>query len=544
MASLTHKGLARPDRGLITLMANISFYGSHNAAIVVERDGEILIVLEIERFNAYKNSGVAQFKVPANPFQLMEKIVDFIKRRFDIETFENCIALNVDSIWGDKKVWFDEFIPAHNYIRSGYHHESHAANAFYQSPYDEAIAFSFDGGGNDGFFNIYECSRDKGPKVIANIHRDFGVPYMVFGQYLKDIKLEHSLGDGNLIYPGKIMGLVSFGNVREEWLEHFKFFYLSNVTGINYEEHTKILGDKIGIDFQIHNRLEGQDAWDVAATSQKAFEECFLDIARPYFETYPNLPVLVCGGCALNILLNTRIKQEFGKDVFVGPSPNDCGIATGLMLNFLKPKTPPVLTYSGLPILDIDTLPRYFIHHHEQYNLESFVDYIQSGKIIGIVRGNSEHGPRALGNRSIICDPTFPDMKEILNSKVKHREWYRPFAPLVRLEDVNKYFEFEGESEHMTFAPLVREEWREVIPAVTHVDNTARVQTITRKQNEFIYDILTEMDRRNGIGVLLNTSFNVDGQPILTTIDDAFKVYWNSQMDFLLINDVLLKKQP
>jgi carbamoyltransferase len=524
-------------------MANISFYGSHNAALVVEKDGEILLVLEVERFNSYKNSGVAQFKVPANPFQLMQQIVDFIKRRYGIEVFDNCIAINVDSIWGDRKVWFDEYIPAKNYIRNGLHHESHVANSFYQSPYEEAIAFSFDGGGNDGFFNIYHCEREKGIELIEQIGQDFGVPYMVFGEFLKDIKFEPSLGDGNLVYPGKIMGLVSFGQVREEWLEDFKTFYLSPVTGLNYKEYLRILGEKIGVEFDSIVRLEGQVAWDVAATSQRAFEECFLDIAKPYFEKYPNTPIVITGGCGLNILLNTRVKLEYGRDVYVGPSPSDCGLATGLMLNFLKPKTSPVLTYSGLPILDIDSLSRYFIHYNEDLSIQNLVDYLKAGKIVGVVRGNSEHGPRALGNRSIICDPTYPEMKKILNEKVKHREWYRPFAPLVRLEDVSKFFEFDGESEHMTFAPLVREEWREIIPAVTHVDNTARVQTVTKEQNPFIYDILTEMDARTGVGVLLNTSFNVDGQPILTTIEDAYRVYWNSQMDYLLINDVLFKKQ-
>jgi carbamoyltransferase len=524
-------------------MANISFYGSHNAAMVVEQNGEILLVIEIERLNAYKNSGLAQFKVPANPFDVMKEAMGLIKRRFGIERFENCFSLNVDSIWGDRKVWFDEFIPADHYHRYGFHHESHAANSFYQSPFEEAVAFSFDGGGNDGFFNVYHCKRAEGIQRIGIHGKDYGFPYMVFGQYLNDIKFENCLSDGNLIYPGKIMGLVSFGKVREQWVEDFKWFYNAGVDGLNYYKFIDQLGERIGVEFSTTNRLQGEIAYDVAATSQRAFEECFLDIARTYFEEFPHLPIIITGGCGLNILLNTRLKLELGKEVFVGPSPNDCGIATGLMLNYLKPQTPPVLTYAGLPILDLDCLPRYFIHRHENLEMDNLVTYLQEGKIVGVVRGNSEHGPRALGNRSILCDPTFPQMKDILNEKVKHREWYRPFAPVVRLEDVNKFFEFEGESTHMSFAPLVREEWREILVAITHVDNTARVQTVTREQNEFIYDILTEMDKRTGVGVLLNTSFNVDGQPILTTIEDAYRVYSNSQMDCLLINDILFKKQ-
>jgi carbamoyltransferase len=164
------------------------------------------------------------------------------------------------------------------------------------------------------------------------------------------------------------------------------------------------------------------------------------------------------------------------------------------------------------------------------------------GKIVGVARGKPEHGPRALGNRRIHSNPSIPDMKDTLNEKVKHREWYRPFAPVVRLEDVSKYFEWEGESRWMSFCPKVKEEWREKLAAITHIDGTARVQTVTREQNEWLYDLLTEFDRINGVGVLLNTSFNVDGKPILSSIKDAFKILESTQMDGLVIENYYFKK--
>jgi carbamoyltransferase len=133
-------------------------------------------------------------------------------------------------------------------------------------------------------------------------------------------------------------------------------------------------------------------------------------------------------------------------------------------------------------------------------------------------------------------------MKDVLNEKVKHREWYRPFAPVVRLEDVSKYFEWEGESRWMSFCPAVREEWREKLSAITHVDGTARVQTVTREQNEWLYDLLTEFEKQNGVGVLLNTSFNLDGRPILSTIKDAFKILQDTQMDCLILENYYIKK--
>jgi len=281
-------------------------------------------------------------------------------------------------------------------------------------------------------------------------------------------------------------------------------------------------------------------------------------VAKPYFEKYPNLPICITGGCALNILLNTRIKQEFNKEVFVGPNPNDCGIALGLLLKQLKPEKQVDITYKGIPILDknilAQTLLEYpnvrklmikdgYYHPYEQWDPNVIIDDLISGKIIGLVQGRSEHGPRALGNRSIICNPSFPEMKDILNVKVKNREWYRPFAPVVRLEDVSEYFDFEGESRWMSFCPTVKKEWRDKLTAITHIDGTARVQTVTEEQNKFLYDLIGKFKKATGIGVLLNTSFNVNGKPILSTYKDAFEIYNKTQLDCLLLDDYYIRKE-
>lgn len=537
-------------------MANISFYGSHNAAYVVEENGKILLVLELERFLNYKNSGIAQYKCPKTEDLLFfaEYIPKWICNKLGIKEFENCYYLNTDVIISDKH-HLEQYIPAKNFTAC-LHHEAHAAGCFYQSDYKEMLVFSFDGGGNDGKFNVYHCEREKGveiletvlnPEINTNfIYYDLGFPYMLMGEYLKDIKFE-SLGDGNLVYPGKLMGLSSYGNVREEWLEPFMKFYKSNPDGLNYQEKVKVLGEEIGVLFDINERLEGQLAWDIAATTQRAFEDSFLEIALPYMEKYPNLPIGITGGCGLNILLNTRLVNEFNREVFVGPDPNDCGIALGVMLSKIKPKKAVDVTYSGTELLDMDNLLTYINASNIRFST-SFLDKeillkdLVEGKIVGIARGRSEHGPRALGNRSIMCNPSFPEMKDILNAKVKHREWYRPFAPVVRLEDVNKYFEWDKESRWMSFCPKVREEWKEKLGAITHVDGTARVQTVTKEQNEFLYDLLTEFEKQTGVGVLLNTSFNVDGKPILSTAKDAFTILENTEMDCLLLENYYLRK--
>ena len=554
------------------IMANISIHGSHNGSVVVEKDGEIVVVIELERFLNLKNFGLSQYKAVRQPYICLENILEWIKDNYGIEEYDNCFYSSIDFIGEKKDKTYRIFNPlslikAKKYIHC-LHHESHAYGGFYQSPYEDALVFSFDGGGDDGEFNIYRANREKGLERIEqlknpilnnpNIYYNLGFAYMIFGHYCNDIRIDN-LSDGNLVYPGKIMGLAPYGRVIDEWLEYFIKFFKSDPDGKDnqYLKLIKELGDNIGVNFDVNNRLTGQVQYDVVATAQRAFEECFIEVARPYFENEPDTPICVVGGCALNIILNTRLKQEFNKEIFVGPNPNDCGIATGHMLKYLKPKNPIDITYKGIPILDKPMLSEFLnghtyvkklmpfdeeYHVYEQEEFQVLINDIIEGKIIGIVQGNSEHGPRALGNRSIICNPSILDMKDILNKKVKNREWYRPFAPVVRLEDINEYFEFEDESRWMSFAPLVKEEWRDKLPAITHVDGSARVQTVTEEQNPFLYRIITEFKNKTGVGVLVNTSFNVNGKPILSTYRDAFEIFNKTDLDGLILKNYYIKK--
>ena len=209
-----------------------------------------------------------------------------------------------------------------------------------------------------------------------------------------------------------------------------------------------------------------------------------------------------------------------------------------MILNHIKPKKAIDLTYSGTEVLDKDML-MYYVENKRgsETNLKELCNDLNEGSIVGVVRGQSEHGPRALGNRSIICNPGIENMKDILNEKVKKREWYRPFAPVCKLEDVNKYFNFQGESRFMSFCPTVKAKWRKKLSSITHVDNTARIQTVTKEQNEWLYNLLTEFEKVSGYGVLLNTSFNVNGKPILSSYSDAIKVFQDSDMDKLILEN-------
>jgi len=523
-------------------MANIAFYGSHNAAVAVEENGKLITVIEVERFLSEKNAGYSQYLVSYTRPYLLKHILKFIEDEYGISEYDTCYYLNSDTIEGGRKVHYEKLIPAKEY-KNQFHHLSHAACGLYQTDYKDALIISFDGGGNDGFFNVYLAKDRNDIQLLDKYNLDLGFPYMSFGDYLGDIRKEPALNIGNLVYSGKIMGLCSYGNLNEEWLPYFEAYYKRKPDGLNYIQFLKELGEQTKLVFDINNRMTGQTAWDVAKTSQIAFENIFMEMTQPFLDQYPDIPLITVGGCALNILLNTKLKQILDRPVFVPPNPNDCGIATGMILNHMKPETAIDVTYVGVPVLDKHTL---MSHVEERRGVELQTNRLSidlaNGLIVGVVRGNSEHGPRALGNRSILCNPAYPDMKDILNAKVKNREWYRPFAPVCRLEDVEKYFDFKGESKWMCFCPTVKEEWREKLVSITHIDGTARVQTVTREQNQWLYDLLGEFEKHSGIGVLLNTSFNVNGKPILSRYTDALKVYDSTKMDCLVLEDYYFRK--
>lgn len=512
----------------------ISAYGSHNAAVSMFYKGQYTVV-EVERWINVKNAGLNTY-LPARNMQLVfDEICDYLLGQTDRSDVDVYISAYMGKI--RPKFKFHQQIGCD-------HHIAHAAGAFYQSPHRRSLVFTYDGGGDDGYFNVYIADRLHGIKLLDKFNQDLGFPYMVLADYLKDIKRE-ALNIGNLVYAGKLMGLCSYGKVREEWLPHFdKFYDTFNYTGDSFlggaEARCKALPElfsAIGVtNFDMErSSFEGQFAWDIAATTQRAFERQFFKHAKKYLDEYPDLPVSLSGGCALNVLLNSILLEERKGEVFVPPNTNDCGISVGALLWYLAPDAQVDLTYSGLPILDDHLFSEYMetgkFSIISDINAKDIARFVADGNILGVVQGRSEHGSRALGNRSIICNP-IAGMKDTLNHKVKRREWYRPFAPIVRVDDVNKYFNFKGtESRHMVFVAEVKDEWKSVLPAITHEDGTGRLQTLTRRQNELIYDVITEFDIMAGHGVILNTSFNVNGKPILTRLSDALHILENSQLD-------------
>jgi carbamoyltransferase len=429
-------------------------------------------------------------------------------------------------------------------IRSfGDHHHCHASSTFYQSGYNESLIVSYDGGGNDGFFNVYSGDQ-YGIKLLEKIDCDFGGGYLLLSSCIKEIseKSSHMLS-----LAGKMMGICAYGSPDREKSKIIEDFLIDR----DYKKMSRETGyDLLNEDSPWKNplknyKLSNEEGFNFAATAQLAYENRFIKILDSLIERYSPENLCITGGGGLNVLLNQRIKNKYDLSIFVSPNPNDCGLSIGASFLLSPPKKKIEIAYKGLPILDIENLGNLLIgRKYKKLDIDEICNLLRKGKIIGICRGDSEVGPRALGNRSIICDPSYKNMKDILNSKVKFREWYRPFAPFCLKEDADKYFEsrdFEN-LEYMGYAPLVKNEYSEKLPSITHQDGSSRLQTVTEESHKFFYDLLKKFSEYSEVNVLLNTSFNIRGNPILTTAEDALYVLDNTDLDCVIIDNLLIEK--
>jgi|694.fasta_scaffold45946_2 carbamoyltransferase len=520
------------------LKNNISFYFQHGAAISVEKNGEYFI-FELERLVKKRYFSLLSVAID-DALKIINDALNILQYHYNIDNqFDTCVFPGYTLRAQAKTLPLIEacrnLISANKYVLLN-HHLSHAACAAYQSPYASGLVISFDGSGNDGRFNLYNYD-----KTIEHITRldvpSFGKCYRQVAFILQDIeKVKNGKAKLMVGYAGKLMGLVAYGKVRNDWIEGFSDFYqtgnltkLKQTTGllhINEDEFLTRIKNDIA-----YTQYSGQLAYDLAATNQYVFEKEFFNLVDSFID---DRPIIIAGGCGLNVLLNENIRLRYGNRVFVPPNTDDSGISLGQLFLVNPPTRQIDVTYCGFPILDLeekDTLLAGYYTKNIDINEISLL--LKQGHIFGVIMNKSEIGPRALGNRSILCDPSFPNMKDKLN-KIKNREWFRPFAPVVRFEDRNKYFEFDYESRFMSFSPKVRNEYQKMFPSITHVDGTARVQTVTSEQNEFLYNLLGQTN------VLLNTSFNINGTPMITSIKDALTILNTTDLDHLIVQDKLV----
>jgi carbamoyltransferase len=323
-----------------------------------------------------------------------------------------------------------------------------------------------DGGGydyvNESELNLrtYSAYKFEGTEHVLIKHSNDSLEFVfnpgiygAFGYFISEIKKEYkNNGECNkfaLSYAGKIMGLAAFGEIRLEWIEAIRNFYLHQPEEYWNPKNGRFIFDRLSKEMQVkldENCFEGQNSYDLAATNQYVFEQLCFSLITPIVDEY-NMDIVLSGGCALNVIFNQKLKNYLDNKnlrLHVSPFPNDSGLSFGNFI-YSQEKKVELNPYCGIDILDRDKIFEYYQKYHKTEQVQSctpnkIVNLITQGKIGGIISGYSEVGPRALGNRSIICDPSFPDMKEIINKKVKFREWFRPFAPVCRLEDKDLFF--------------------------------------------------------------------------------------------------------
>lgn len=464
------------------------------------------------------------------------------------------------------------------------HHQAHAASAFYPSPFTEAAILTIDAVGEWATTTI---GRGRGNEI----------------ELLKEIRFPHSLGMlysaftdycGFRINSGeyKLMGLAPYGQpiyadlIRKElldlkedgsfWMNLDYFNFLRGTTMTNAAFH-KLFG---GPPRRPEEKLE-QRHMDLARSIQAVTEEAVRRLARHARELTGEKNLCMAGGVALNCVANGHLLRErIFERIWIQPAASDAGGALGAAYAAWHAQRgeakPPPVKKDGMqgallgPEFSDDEIEAVLRSHGAKFQrlassdlLDITVKLLQEGKVIGWVQGRMEFGPRALGNRSILGDARSPQMQSVMNLKVKFRESFRPFAPIVRRERVAEYFELTEDSPYMLLVASVRPELRlavpdgltglellkqtrSTLPAVTHVDYSARIQTVEKESNPLLYELLLRFEQAAHSGVLVNTSFNVRGEPIVCTPEDAYRCFVHTEMDYLMLGNFMLdrREQP
>ena len=581
----------------------------HDAAAALLRDGVLIAAAEEERFSRVKHDFA--FPRNAIRFCLDEagiagKDLDYVIffekpfRKFDrilmstLQTYPQSWKVFRESMisWMIDKLWVGVTLQTELGVRKEQvlfcqHHLSHAASAFLCSPFEEAAILTVDGVGE---WATTTCGIGHGNDI----------------RMLKQIEFPHSIG---LLYSAftaflgfevnegeyKVMGMAPYGVPRyaeKVWkvvqqnrdgsfsldMDYFCFHRSTDQTYSS--KFTALFGEPRPTDLQFFTRKSGfpkyfgsppgnyhelcdlnQHYADIAASIQIVTEELLLNMARQLQRETGMRRLCIAGGVGLNSVANARILKETPfEQLFVQPAAGDAGGALGAAL----------WAYNGLL-----GKPRGFTMRHacwgrsnsdpeigdflrsnaipfQQFEdddelLDLVVDRLLQGKVVGWSQGRFEWGPRALGNRSILADPRNPEMKDIVNAKIKFREPYRPFAPSVLAECAEKYFDLphapcHHPARYMLYVVPVKEGQQSALPAITHVDGTARLQTVFRDQSPRYYRLIERFAQASGVPVVLNTSFNLRGEPIVNTPAEAFHTFSKSEMDSLVLETFLVDK--
>ena len=446
------------------------------------------------------------------------------------------------------------------------HHLSHISSAFYPSGFDKAIGLTIDGFGDFCSFTISECSK-KEIKIVDKIYfpHSLGVFYEAFTQLIGFKKYGEEY---------KMMGLSSYGEPKYKDIILNNFFVNKDYKKLNlnlFNHHKRdfvynfsgepkqniLFGDNIYELLSLNkNNISEREVKDLASSCQKIFELMLHKILEKIKKLKYSRNIVYAGGCALNSLANLKIVSDnYFENLYIPYAPGDAGGSIGSSLHFLSSKYQsfenldnPYIgnEFTNEDIKSVLSNPQYkkikfkYIEDYKELNNE-IVNKLNDKCVIGIFRGRMEFGPRALGNRSIIASPCFQDMKDIINLKIKKRENFRPFAPSIIEDFKDEWFETSFKNYYMSSVEKIKKEKRNLIPAVTHIDGTGRVQCVKNNINIKYYDLIKKFYEKTNVPVILNTSFN-ENEPIVSCPNEALDCFLRTDMDVLVLENYLITR--
>ena len=585
-----------------------AFY--HDSAACILKEGKIIAAAQEERFTRKKHdsdyphnavdfvlkyanlklSEVDQIVFFEKPFlkfeRLLETYVAFAPKGFI--SFSKAMPLWIKEKLFQKNLLFnklkehDQNYKSDKNIFFSDHHLSHAASAFFPSPFEEAVVLTADGVGEWATTTVAVGKKNK-LEIKKEIHfpHSLGLLYSAFTYYTGfkvnsgEYKLMGLAPYGNPIYQDKVKQLIDIKEDGTFRLDQKYFNYATGLTMTN-EKFNNLFGQKPR---NPNKEKITQFHMDIAASIQKVTEEILINLAKSIREEYGINNLCLAGGVALNCVANGKIlKEKIFDNIWIQPAAGDAGGSLGAALalwhidqgnrRLINSKDSMEGSYLGTEFNqdEIEKELKIAGANFETFNYEDLInktaDYLSNEKVIGWFQGRMEFGPRSLGARSILGDPRSEKMQKNLNLKVKYRESFRPFAPSVLREDLSEWFDLKVDSPYMLLVSDINSDKkiemneeqkklfgidklnikRSEIPAVTHVDYTARVQTVTKNTNNRYYDLISKFKDKTGCPVIVNTSFNVRGEPIVNSPTDAFNCFMGTELDYLVIGNCILDK--
>lgn len=588
----------------------LSFF-YHDSAAVLLINGQPIAMAEEERFSRQKHDcgfpeKATRFVLKKGNIRPEElDYVVFYEKPFlkldrifktSLATFPTApvsFILAMKSLFSDK-LWIREIISKrvgvdYKKVLFSEHHLSHAASAFLCSPYEKAAILTIDGVGEWACTTIGIGEKNK-IKILKEIPfpHSLGLLYSSFTSFLGfkvndgEYKVMGMAPYGQPKYMDRIKKLIKFFDDGSYLLDLKYFSFHRSIDKTYSPEFVKLFGKPRNKESKFFTRrsgwpshfgpepdnksyekmaLEQEYYADIAASIQAVIEEAIIGLAKEAYKLTGCSKLCLAGGVALNSVANWKIVQKTPfKEIFIQPAAGDSGGALGAALyvynsvfdqprKFLMENAYYGQKYGRGEIKScVDNKGLKFeVFEQENKLLDSIVKEIINGKVIGWFQGQSEWGPRALGSRSILADPRRPDMKDIINAKIKFREPYRPFAASVLAEQAEDFFDISNVQNHyparfMLYVVNVKKDKRKTIPAITHIDNTSRPQVVFKKDNQRYWKLINKFYQTTGIPLVLNTSFNLKGEPIVNSPEDAFSTFLRSNLDVLVLEDFVIRK--